>query len=76
MQLWKLSWTKVEVIRGGYLPEPPQERGGACRLQASDPALLCFMRTKPQQGCMSVGSRRPVALLGRNSWKRRICGVL
>ena len=41
---WMLSLTKVEVRRGVDLPKPPPERGGACRSQTSDPALLYFMR--------------------------------
>ena len=31
---------------GADLPKPPQERGGACRSQTSDPALLYFIRAQ------------------------------
>ena len=42
-QNWMLSRRQVDVRRGADLPEPLQERGGACRLQMPDAALLYFM---------------------------------
>ena len=73
---WTLSRTEVEVRMGADLPKPPQERGGACRSQASDPGLLYFMRAQASAETESVESRCPGGLLGRNGWRRRVRWVL
>ena len=62
---WMLSRSEVEVRRGGDSPKPPQNRGGACRSQASNPALLCFMRAQASaemNACGEPVSRRAIKL--------------
>ena len=56
-----LSRTEVEVRRGTDLPKPPDARGGAFRSEASDAALLCFMRAQASAEmnvCGELVSRR------------------
>ena len=56
---WMLKRMDAEVVRGAEVPKPPQERGEACRLHASEAeweAFRCSTAAGP------LGRKRVVAL--------------
>ena len=45
---WMLKRMDAEVVRGAKVPKPPQERGEACRMHASEAEWEAFRCGPPR----------------------------